>query len=136
MKEYSELKKRALLAKQRLKMGYWNKLDKEREEFLKREGNSLENERKIKEIQRARFIRENIECINKSEITECEKMYVKVCEILDSDEDTCNPIGQLVDYDKYNSLDESGKQRYILWLSKEYNELKQRYYQERLIKSC
>ena len=136
MKEYSELKKRALLAKQRLKMGYWNKLDKEREEFLKREGNSLENERKIKEIQRARFIRENIECINKSEITEREKMYVKVCEILDSDEDTCNPIGQLVDYDKYNSLDESGKQRYILWLSKEYNELKQRYYQERLIKSC
>ena len=120
MKEYSELKKRALLAKQRLKMGYWNKLDKEREEFLKREGNSLENERKIKEIQRARFIRENIECINKSEITEREKMYVKVCEILDSDEDTCNPIGQLVDYDKYNSLDESGKQRYILWLSKEY----------------
>ena len=136
MKEYSELKKRALLAKQRLKMGYWNKLDKEREEFLKREGNSLENERKIKEIQRARFIRENIECINKSEITEREKMYVNVCEILDSDEDTCNPIGQLVDYDKYNSLDESGKQRYILWLSKEYNELKQRYYQERLIKSC
>ena len=136
MKEYSELKKRALLAKQRLKMGYWNKLDKEREEFLKREGNSLENERKIKEIQRARFIRENIECINKSEITEREKMYVKVCEILDSDEDTCNPIGQLVDYDKYNSLDESGKQRYILWLSKEYNELQHRYYQERLIKSC
>ena len=82
MKEYSELKKRAMLAKQRLKMGYWNRLEKEREEFLRREGNSAENQRKIKEIQRARFIRENVECINKADISERERMYIKVCQII------------------------------------------------------
>ena len=30
-KEYSELKKRALLAKQRLKMGYWQRMEEEKE---------------------------------------------------------------------------------------------------------
>jgi hypothetical protein len=136
MKEYGELKKRAILARQRLKMGYWDRLERERIEFLKREGDSLENQRRIKEIQRARFYRENAELNGDSVLTEREKMYVRVCEILEQNEDVTNPIGQLVDYEKYNSLDESGKQRYVLWLSKEYNELKQRYYQERAIKYC
>ena len=60
---------------------------------------------------------------------------MRVCRILDSDENTANPIGQLIDYEKYNEMDENAKQRYVLNLVQQYNELKERYYQERMIKS-
>ena len=60
---------------------------------------------------------------------------MRVFRILDSDENTANPIGQLIDYEKYNEMDENAKQRYVLNLVRQYNELKERYYQERMIKS-
>lgn len=135
IKEQTEIKKRAALAKERLKMGYWTRLAVEKAEFLKREGDTPENRLKIQQIQRSRFIRENLDCVKGDEIDETEKLYVRVCYILDKDENTTNPIGQLIDYEKYNEMDESAKQRYVLRLAKEYNELKERYYQERMIKS-
>lgn len=134
-KEETDLKKRASLAKERLKMGYWTQLVVERADFLKREGDTPENRMKIQNIQRSRFIRENLDCVEGDEMSETEKLYLRVCYILDKDEDTTNPIGQLIDYEKYNTLDESGKQRYVLTLARQYNELKERYYQERMLKS-
>ena len=135
IKQQSDIKKRAALAKERLKMGYWTRLATERAEFLKREGDTPENRQKIRQIQRSRFIRENIDNARGEEIGETEKLYMRVCRILDSDENTANPIGQLIDYEKYNEMDENAKQRYVLNLVRQYNELKERYYQERMIKS-
>ena len=50
-KEIGELKKRALLAKQRLRMGYWQRLERERAE-MERTRDDLD-ERGIEELQRA-----------------------------------------------------------------------------------
>ena len=43
LREDDNLKKRAALAKERLKMGYWTQLAAERANFLKREGDTPEN---------------------------------------------------------------------------------------------
>lgn len=135
-KEYSELKKRAMLAKQRLRMGYWDQLRAERDRVLQEVGESEETKFKISEYQRAKLKRDTDLIINQPQAETDEVLYEKVCRILDADEDTMNPIGQLVDQEEYRRLDEGGRQRYILELSKKYRELKDRYYEERLSKSC
>ena len=60
-KRQSEIKKRAAQAKERLKMGYWTRLAVERAEFLKKEGDTPENRQRIRQVQRSRYIRENID---------------------------------------------------------------------------
>lgn len=135
-KECSELKKRALLAKQRMRMGYWDQLKEERDRVLKEVGDSEENKYKISEYQRAKLKRDTDLVINKTQASVDEIMYEKVCRILDEDEDTMNPIGQLVDQEEYRRLDDGGRQRYILELSKKYREMKERYYGERIGKTC
>lgn len=106
-----ELKKRAWLAKQRLKMGYW--------ESVKTDTESDEPVRGSRMIS------------NESLTSGDEKLYRKVCAILDRDELTINPIGQLIDGEVYAGLDAAAKQRYILELSDKFRELKERYYRER-----
>lgn len=134
-KRQNEIKKRAAQAKERLKMGYWTRLAVERAEFLKKEGDTPENRQRIRQVQRSRYIRENIDSVEDNSISETERLYLRVCNILDNDENTTNPIGQLIDYEKYNEMDENAKQRYVLYLVHQYNELKERYYLERMIKS-
>lgn len=136
LREQSEFKRRVALAKCRMKKGYWTEMAAEREKFLRQEGDTPENRQRISRIQRSRFIRENVACADRQEMTEEEKLYIRVCDMLDRDEDTSNPIGQLIDYEKYNYMDESSKQRYVLFLVRQYNELKERYYEERAIKFC
>ena len=135
-KECSESKKRAMLAKQRMRMGYWQQLKAERERVLQEVGESEENKFKVSEYQRAKLKRDTDLVINQPQAATDEVLYEKVCRILDADEDTMNPIGQLVDQDEFRRLDEGGRQRYILELSKKYRELKDRYYEERLSKTC
>ena len=135
-KEYGELKKRAMLAKQRLRMGYWQQLQEERERVLSKVGDSDANKRMVSEAQRARLKRDTISVINRAETREDEKLYERVCRILDEDEDVMNPIGRLIEHEEYDALDDGGRQRYILELSKKYRELKERYYAERLSKTC
>lgn len=135
-REYGELKKRAMLAKQRLRMGYWQQLKEERERVLSKMGDSEANKRLVSEAQRARLIRDTASIINRAQAGEDEKLYERVCRILDEDEDVINPIGRLIEHDEYDSLDDGGRQRYILELSKKYRELKERYYAERLSKTC
>ncbi len=130
-----ELKKRALLAKQRLKLGYWEQLRAERERLLKTAGETDSAQRKVSELQRAKFSRELEQVVGSSSERD-EQLYRRVCEILDSEEDVMNPIGRLMDKERYTNLDDGGRQRYILELSKKFNELKERYYQERPGKSC
>ena len=92
-KRQSEIKKRAAQAKERLKMGYWTRLAVERAEFLKKEGDTPENRQRIRQVQRSRYIRENIDSVEDNSISETERLYLRVCNILDNDENTTNPIG-------------------------------------------
>ncbi len=131
-KAISELKKRALLAKQRLKMGYWQRLERERREM---EESSSMGERNITELQRAKIRRDAMFATDEQRFRQEERLYEKVCKILDEDSDTLSPIGQLIDKEKYQKLDECGKQKYILELSKKFRELSRRYYLEHVGKS-
>lgn len=117
-KETGELKKRAWLAKQRLKMGYWQ---------------SVGNE----DAPAPAIARRDARYDKLASATQArdDKMYRRVCDILDSDEVTSNPIGQLIDGEVYSKLDPTGKQRYILELSNKFRELQERYYRERASKS-
>ena len=135
MKEYSELKKRAMLAKQRLKMGYWQTLLKERDDLISLGGNTAYAKAKAEEVKRKKFTRDNLISIGSEEVKEDEILYKKVCEMLDNDEDICNPIGVLMDKDAYEKMDAMAKQKYILYLSKKYREMRERYYSEK-VKTC
>lgn len=105
LQQTGELKKRAWLAKQRLKMGYLN--------------NAAAGGARVMRSQ------------DESEERGDETLYRKVCDILDRDELALNPIGQLIDAEVYSELDPAAKQRYILELSEKFRELKDRYYRER-----
>ncbi|MDE7463539.1 MAG: hypothetical protein K2M48_00790 [Clostridiales bacterium] len=108
-----ELKKRAWLAKQRLKMGYWESVKTDADE--------------VGEQSHAHALLMQDGGISAPD----EKLYRKVCAILDRDELTINPIGQLIDGEVYAELDPAAKQRYVLELSDKFRELKERYYRER-----
>lgn len=116
-----ELKKRCWLAKQRLKMGYWDS--------IKQESASTETDVVSTKSTFGLHMRSNI--VSHIPSAEDERMYKKVCDILDSNEVTTNPIGQLIERDVYDGLDASGKQRYVLELSDKFRELQERYYRER-----
>lgn len=129
-KELSELKKRALLAKQRLRMGYWQRMERERAELAV----SLVDEEEAKKLQREKVTRDELLAIDSKRAKTEERFYEKVCEILSKDEDTLSPIGQLIDKEVYSALDDGGRQRYILEISKKFRELSARYYLEQKAK--
>lgn len=130
-KKGTELKKKALLAKQRLKMGYWDNLRREKEKMIETSGNTSDAQKLANEYAHAKIVRDvNIVVSRRSEEAD-EKLYRKVCEILDNDEVIMNPIGQLVDKTEYDRLDDNGKQRYILELSSKFREFQERYNRER-----
>ena len=119
-----ELKKRCWLAKQRLKMGYW--------ESLRREQSGADDVGvRSMAVEYARRTARDGDGSAYAPSAEEERMYRKVCEILDSSEVTLNPIGQLIDRTVYDGLDPAGKQRYILELSEKFRELQARYYREK-----
>ncbi|HIV63786.1 MAG TPA: hypothetical protein H9693_03385 [Firmicutes bacterium] len=129
-KEISEIKRRALLAKQRMKMGYWQKMQEERDRMMTVTADSSK-------LNLASSVRKReYEIVNKVAMGDDfaekeEKLYVKVREILDRDENVMNPIGQLVDRTVFDKLDEANRQRYILELSAKFRELRERYYKEK-----
>ncbi|MDE7165395.1 MAG: hypothetical protein K2O04_08255 [Clostridiales bacterium] len=117
-----ELKKRCWLAKQRLKMGYFDSLKR-----MQDEESELSSVTAVADYS-ARVSRHSEVAASSSAD---EKMYRKVCDILDSSEVALNPIGQLIERDVYDGLDANGKQRYVLELSEKFRELQKRYYRER-----
>ena len=129
-KEKSELKRRALLAKQRMKIGYWRKMQEERELLLSKSNDSSQLQL-LSSLQRSEYVRQSGFAFNKERTDKEEQLYSKVCNILTTDENTTNPIGQLVERDIYEAMDEHNRQRYILELSQKFRELKERYYKEK-----
>ncbi len=117
-----ELKKRCQIAKQRLKMGYFDAVSRQNadEERVAVARTQAEYSGRTREF----------EYVSNAYNAADEKMYKKVCDMLGSDEITLNPIGQLIERDVYDGLDPSGKQRYILELSDKFRELQERYYRE------
>ena len=129
-KEMSEIKRRALLAKQRLKMGYWQRMQEERDRL----NDSTSDSSVIESARCARrneFERKNKMALGDDFTERDERLYSSVREILDRDEDVMNPIGQLVERDVFDKLDDGNKQRYILELSAKFRELRERYYKEK-----
>ena len=135
VREYSDIKKKAMLAKKRMKMGYWQQLQNEKAEMLKNMSGSEEDKKLASEVQREKYKRDASRAINKSTIDKDEQLYQKIKKMLDEDECVINPIGALIDQQVYGNMDESNKQRYILELSAKYRELKDRYYKERMSQS-
>lgn len=123
-----ELKKRCWLAKQRLKMGYWESLKREKQQV--EDSGNVTGSALAAEFARVRM-RRDAEVASSVPSAADERMYRKVCDILDSNEVALNPIGQLIDRDVYDGLDATAKQRYVLELSDKFRELKERYYNER-----
>ena len=134
-KEYSELKKRALLAKQRLKMGYWHQMEKEKAKALNELGENNGNVRVVQELAQEKVRRDEHKALCADKADEEELFYCKVCSILEQDENSINPIGQLIDRKEFERLDEGNRQRYILRLSQKFREMRERYYRERAGKS-
>lgn len=133
-KAISELKKRALLAKQRMKMGYWEKMMQDRDKLISEVGSTYENKKLISDYQREKYNREINITVNQNAHDE-EMLYEKVRNILESDEIIVNPIARLIDEGKYEQMDGETKQRYVLELSNKFRELKERYYRENISKS-
>ena len=111
----------------RMKTGYWQKAKEDKEAAKAeavhsgRDAGSVDN-----------FYRTKFEADLKVKVAPPDdSLYLKVCNMLDRDSDISNPIAELLDKEKYASLDSSGKQRYIMMLSAKYQELSQRYHAER-----
>lgn len=62
---------------------------------------------------------------------EDEKLYLKVKEILTENEDAINPIGKLVDAQKFSSLSEQDKEKYLFNLVDKYKKMKERFSKEK-----
>ena len=104
-KENSELKKLAQSAKNRLKMGYWD-------------GASAAEIAPTRAEAAIGYAAE-------------EEMYAVVRDALSADECVIDPIGRLIDWDRFNKMDQAERSRYVLELSKIYLRLKDRYYREK-----
>ncbi|MCL2797110.1 MAG: hypothetical protein FWD58_03540 [Firmicutes bacterium] len=133
--QMSELKKRALLAKQRMRMGYWQAMSEEKAKKLEELGDSFHSVQLVKGMQLAKFERDQNRTLGRSDTIRDEALFLKVCTILDEDEDVMNPLGRLVEHEVYDNLDEGNRQKYILDLSKKFCAMKERYYRERLGKA-
>lgn len=133
-KTMNELKRRALLAKQRMKMGYWEQMMKDRDKLMDEVGTTYEAKKLVSDYQREKYNREFNITINKQSQGD-EKLYEKVKMILESDELVINPIARLIDNDEYERMDSEAKQRYVLELASKFRELKERYYRENFSKS-
>ena len=90
MKEISEMKKRALLAKQRLKLGYWDKMEQNRDKMSESVATVT-----VSEVIREKFKRDERLALEKEKALEEENLYKKVCAILDKNPDETAPIGRL-----------------------------------------
>ena len=132
---YSELKRRALLAKQRLKMGYWQRMYEERQKTLEEMSGNGDSERLVRDLHHEKVKRDEHRALCADKADEEELFYCKVCAILEKDENATNPIGQLIDKSEYERLDADNRQRYVLRLAQKFREMRERYYRERVGKS-
>lgn len=130
-KEISELKRRAMLAKQRMKMGYWEKMQQDKQKLMEKGGDTFEAQKLVSDMQREKYQRDVSITISSAQSKE-EELYKRVKTMLDGNEFVVNPIARLMDKTTYEGLSGEEKQRYVLELSKKFVELKERYNREKM----
>lgn len=59
---------------------------------------------------------------------EDDPIYNKVVKILSRDPDTYRPLGELIEHDIFDNLNEAEKQKYILNLSSRFKAIKQKFF--------
>lgn len=114
----NDLKKLALLAKQRM-----------------RSGNYSDAEKNVVSYRASDYFYQNAMILKRGKIKaefvtielSDEKFERKVMNMISSNDLLCNPIGKLVDKAYFNTLDDVQKQSYILSLSEKYNRIKEKY---------
>ncbi len=112
----TSIKKIASEAKSRLKSGYWEDMYKSRDEDIVRAKESGVGEEFVHGVYKTRH-----DCNHKARYSESVRNTVR--EIVDREilgETVTNPIGLLINRAVFDSLDERGRQRYILDLSEAY----------------
>lgn len=110
----------AKLAKERLKQN----------NYIKSRGNIINNASTF-----AEYISRQKEIVSKTKITSQpkpsydEELYKKVCNLIENN-NTINPVSQLIDKELFNSLDTEAKQFYIHNLTEKYKFMRSRYFRE------
>lgn len=126
----SNFKSIAKEAKNRLKNGFWDKVEEEKIkaiEVAKQSGKNV--------VQAESTFMKNLANKIKNDaigipLSEDEVFYQKVCKIMEADEVITNPLSHLIDHSVYDNLGERGKQSYILKLSGRFAEMKRKYKKE------
>ena len=110
------LKKMALMAKNRL-----------RNKVRENDNKTLQKGDRFKVL-----FGEGVDIKSKIITKEDAKLYGKVKQMLDENEDIVNPLAKLIDYKIFNQLNDSEKERYLLVLVNKYKQYKIKYYDERI----
>ena len=102
------LKKMALMAKNRL-----------RNKVRENDNKALQKGDRFKVL-----FGEGVDIKSKIITKEDAKLYGKVKQMLDENEDIVNPLAKLIDYKIFNKLNDSEKERYLLVLVNKYKQYK------------
>ena len=120
----NELKIKARSAKQRLKSGFWNKINEKLKTEIDEAKMSGKSVQKVKDFYNS-YISETVREKNKVSLEE-ELFLQKVREIIENEEYINNPLKLLMNDEYMSALDYSGKQRYILEISEKYRKARER----------
>lgn len=126
------IKEYAKEAKTRLKNGFWDDVNIQRQNDVAVAANQGKSTDVIMSEYREVLKRKIFE----TETKEDELLYKKVCELLSQNRVIINPIGELADKNKMKNMSESEKQHYIFELSNKFKQMKERYYRETGISCC
>lgn len=125
-KNTSVLKELILSAKERLKNhDYGN--NTYREECRRKD--RIKTNQVLRFLANAEFKSPDI-TIKALNIEEDENFNKKVIKLLETDPNNIAPLGELIDADKFHSLNEAGRQNYILSLSEKFVKIKEDYYKK------
>lgn len=133
MQKCLKIREYAKKAKQRLRSGYWNQIEKDRINYIKKyyqEGDDINQLSYMFQ----RMVEKEINAVSKPKTKE-DEFYKKVVKLLNENEYVLNPIMRLIDHDVYDNLSEIAKQNYIYELTDKYNKMKERYEEEQKSKA-
>lgn len=120
----NELKLKAKSAKQRLKSGFWDKINEKRQNEINEAKINGKSVQKIKDYYNS-YIYETVREKDNASLEE-EMFLQKVREIIENEEYINNPLKLLMNDEYMASLDYSGKQRYILEISEKYRKAREK----------
>ena len=111
--EKSSLREEARKAKMRMKSGFWEKTDADRERKIEKA-----REHGLNESKAGRYFKMQVEA--QIEGRKEDEFYLRVKKMLLSDGEVSNAIGRLTDQEYYKTLSYEEQQRYNLSLSEKY----------------